>query len=62
MVDWQLLAERQVDHKTGALTLDELGSFGALQSLEEQNEDLFPVLSERLSGKVKKNMLWLKLS
>lgn len=33
------------------LTFDELGGFGALQSLEEQNEDLLPVLSEGFSGK-----------
>lgn len=28
------------------LTLDEFGGFGALEPLEEQNEDLFPVLSD----------------
>lgn len=35
------------------LTLDELGSFGVLESLEEQDEDLFPVLGDRLSVGIK---------
>lgn len=35
------------------LTLDEFSSFGVLESLEEQNEDVFPVLSDGLSVEVK---------
>lgn len=35
------------------LTLDELGGFGVLESLEEQNEDMFPVLGDGLSVEVK---------
>lgn len=35
------------------LTLDELGGFGALKPLEEQNEDLFSVLSDGLTAKTK---------
>lgn len=38
------------------LTLDELGGFRALEPLEEQNEDLFPVLSDRFSGKRTKHV------
>lgn len=41
------------------LTLDELGCFGTLQPLEEQNEDLFPVLSDRFSTKTNKNVTTL---
>ena len=36
------------------LTLDELGGFGALKPLEEQNVDLFPVLNDWFPGKRKK--------
>lgn len=32
------------------LTLDVLGSFGALKPLEEQNEDLFSVLGDGLTA------------
>ncbi len=39
------------------LTLDELGGFGALEPLEEQNEDLFPVLCDRFSAKRKRNLV-----
>lgn len=36
------------------LTLDELGGFGALKPLEEQDEDLFPVLGDGLAAKQQK--------
>lgn len=35
------------------LTLDELGRFGVLEPLEEQNEDLFPVLNDGLPDETK---------
>lgn len=45
---------RSTHSEVTVLTLDKLGSFGTLKPLEEQNENLFPVLNDGLSEWTKK--------